>query len=215
MARLVLEYVLEGHRRGYNFTTPTHHFSDEELKLIWRRAMPRGQGWGAPEYAGARSLKAFQVAPSLVAISDVTVTDMRDEGGRGGIRRAVIDVVSVGQYRGYLEERLAMLPGDLQARLARQPTCAQRVRIVQRSLSWFWRDPQLVLAHPFGDTAHWQFIEALVIKLALAPVGPMKRWGSVISFTTLALDYRDEGQIVALPAARLEAVAGKASVIRV
>jgi hypothetical protein len=39
--QLVLEYVFEGHQRGYNFTSSTKGFSDTVLKTIWRTAMPR------------------------------------------------------------------------------------------------------------------------------------------------------------------------------
>ncbi len=55
MVDLVLEYVLNSRRPGYNFTTPTNGFSDSTLKAIWQQAMPRGQGWR--HYIGAQSLK--------------------------------------------------------------------------------------------------------------------------------------------------------------
>lgn len=80
MRQLVIDYVLEGHQRGYNFTSSTQGFHDDVLKSIWRAAMPKGQGWGA--YVGARSLKAFALEDSRLALSEVTVTDRRDESGR-------------------------------------------------------------------------------------------------------------------------------------
>ena len=200
--RLVLEYVLDGHKRGYNFTTATGPLDDAALRAIWRGAMPRGQGWNAPDYAGAHSLKCFPVGDGVVAVSDVMVTEMRDENGRGGIRRAVIDVLSQGEYRAYLEARLATLPGDLHARLADKPSFGQRIRIIERALPWFGKEQRLILSHPY-HMADWRFIEALVIKLALNPVGPMRRWAVPLSFTSLALEHRDEAQIVAIPAARL------------
>ena len=83
MKQLILEYVLEGHKRGYNFTSSTQGFHDDVLKSIWRKAMPRGQGWNAAVYAGARSLKSFWLEDGRMAMSETVVTDMRDEL-RGG-----------------------------------------------------------------------------------------------------------------------------------
>jgi hypothetical protein len=36
-------------------------------------------------------------------------------------------------------------------------------------------------------------------------VAPLRRWGRIVPFTTLALDYRDESRIVAVPAQRIAA----------
>ena len=81
--QLVIDYVLEGHQRGYNFTSSTDGYSDAELKLIWRRAMPRGQGWS--QYIGARSLKCFPLdGQRRAAVCETVVTAQRDEHGRGG-----------------------------------------------------------------------------------------------------------------------------------
>lgn len=195
MPQLVLEYVLEGHRRGYNFTSPTGALADETLKTIWRTAMPRGQGWGG--YIGARALKAFPLDGGRVAVSDVTITDMRDENGRAGIRRAVIDVLPQQDYPAYLDQRLLSYPAPVREYVQGMPTFMQRTRIARHT------GQQLVLAFPFDGPYAWQMIEALIIRLALAPFGPLRRWEPVIPFTTLALDHREESRIVALPQAQL------------
>ncbi|NJL56806.1 hypothetical protein HC928_17885 [bacterium] len=81
---LVIEYVHEGHQRGYNFTSPTDGYTDAALKQVWRGAMPRGQGWGAEGLAGAHALKSFVLDDGRVALSRVTVTDQADDAGRRG-----------------------------------------------------------------------------------------------------------------------------------
>lgn len=204
MRQLVIEYVLEGHRRGYDFTSSTAGFADEVLRTVWRNAMPRGQGWNAPAYAGARALKAFLVG-DFAAVSQVTVTDQRDDGGRGGIRRAVVDLMTLGEYTAYLEERLRAFPPDVRAALERLPTLAQRARIANRAMK---QGKQLVLAQTYDNPCAWQVVEGLVIKLALSPFPPVPRSGRIVPFTTLALDYRDESALVALPAARARQLKG-------
>jgi len=202
--QLVIEYVLEGHRRGYDFTSPTAGFADEVLRTVWRSAMPRGQGWNAPVYAGARALKSFLVG-DFAAVSQVTVTDQRDDSGRGGIRRAVVDVMTFSEYTAYLEERLRAYPADVQAALERLPTLAQRARIMNRAMK---QSKQLVLAQAYDSPRAWQVVEGLVIKLALSPFPPVPRSGRIVPFTTLALDHRDESALVALPAARARQLKG-------
>lgn len=204
MRQLVIEYVLEGHRRGYNFTSPTAGFTDEVLRTVWRNAMPRGQGWSAPIYAGARALKAFLVG-DCAAVSRVTVTDQRDDSGRGGILRAVVDVMVLGEYTAYWEAHLRAYPADVQTALARLPTLAQRARLADYALK---QRPQLVLAHHYENAHAWQVVEGLVIKLALSPCPPVPRSGRIVPFTTLALDYRDEAALVALPTARARQLKG-------
>ncbi|MGQ9888326.1 MAG: hypothetical protein ACUVSX_07540 [Aggregatilineales bacterium] len=204
MRQLVIEYVLEGHRRGYNFTSPTAGFADEVLRTVWRSAMPRGQGWNAPAYVGARALKSFLVG-DFVAVSQVTVTDQRDDSGRGGIRRAVVDVMTFSEYTAYLHERLRAYPPDVQAALERLPTLAQRARIMNRAMK---QSKQLVLAQAYDGPRAWQVVEGLVIKLALSPFPPVPRNGRIVPFTTLALDHRDESALVALPAARARQLKG-------
>ena len=108
---LVIEYVLEGHQRGYNFTSSTQGYSDDDLKTIWRNAMPRGQGWSA--FVGARSLKCFPLDEHglRVVACETVVTDMIDENGRGGIRRATIQVMARADYLTYLDRRFARFAG--------------------------------------------------------------------------------------------------------
>lgn len=209
MRQLVLEYVFEGHKRGYNFTSSTQGFSDATLNFIWRSAMPRGQGWGANgTYTGAKSLKCFSLEDGRFAISEVTVTDLRDESGRGGIRRAVIDVLPDAAYSDDLRKRLVAFPPTVQAAIASKPSLWQRKQILDRTLPKMNKMPQVVLSYPYTSPADWQFAEALVLKMILAPLSPLKRWGRVIPFTTLALDYRDESPVVVLPADRAERLNG-------
>jgi hypothetical protein len=188
MKQLILEYVLEGHKRGYNFTSPTQGFHDDVLKSIWRKAMPRGQGWNAAVYAGARSLKSFWLEDGRMALSETVVTDMRDESGRGGIRRAVVSVMQPGEYLEVLKARLA----DYSQLGGRQ--------IAYRNLPTPRGDKQVILSHPYQHSSGWQAVELLLLQHALKlSVGGIMRSGRIIPFTTLALDYREEGQLVALP----------------
>jgi hypothetical protein len=188
MKQLTIEYLLEGHKRGYNFTSPTQGFHDDVLKSIWRKAMPRGQGWGADVYAGAHSLKSFWLEDSRMALSETVVTDMRDESGRGGIRRAVVSVMQPGEYLEVLKTRLL------------QYSDALRRQIDQRTLPNPRGDKQLIFFHPYADTTHWQTVEAMILRQALKlSANGLIRSGKIVPFTTLALDYHDEGQIVVLP----------------
>jgi hypothetical protein len=203
MRPLVIEYVLAGHQRGYNFTTDTSGFSDDDLKFIWRSAMPRGQGWSA--YVGSRSLKCFPLAHDLrVAVCQTEVTDLQDEHGRSGIRRTVIDVMSRGDYLAYLDQRLLNLPPLARARVDRLPTFRQRLAISNRVNTR--RKNQLALLATYHDAERWQVIEGLLIKLALAPVGPLRHWGAIIPFTTLALSAHDEAALVALPTSKASSI---------
>ena len=204
MPQLVLEYVFEGHKRGYNFTSPTRGFSDDVLKLIWRTAMPRGQGWGADGYVGARSLKCFALESGGVVASDVIVTDLRDESGRAGIRRAVIDVMPPAEYLPYLERRWQRYPQNTQEQVERRFTNGLRGRIWERALPKFNKEPQIVFAASYSTPADWEVVEAMMVKLMLTPITPMKRWGKMIPFTTLALDHREESRVVVLPEDRAQ-----------
>jgi len=195
MKQLVLEYVLEGHKRGYNFTSSTQGFHDDVLKSIWRKAMPRGQGWNAAVYAGARSLKSFWLEDGRMALSETVVTDMRDESGRGGIRRAVVSVMQPGEY-----------VEVLRARLAEYPETVHR-QTVHRLLPSPRGDKQVILSHPYNDSTGWQTVEVLLLRHALKlAAGGFIRSGRMVPFTTLALDYREEGQMVALPEEKARAV---------
>ena len=195
MKQLIIEYVLEGHKRGYNFTSPTQGFHDDVLKSIWRKAMPRGQGWGADVYAGARSLKSFWLEDSRMALSETVVTDMRDESGRGGIRRAVVSVMQSGEYLEVLKTRLAQYSDVL------------RRQIDHRSLPNPRGDKQLIFYHPYADVIRWQTVEAMILRQALKlSANGIIRSGRIVPFTTLALDYHDEGQIVVLPEEKARAV---------
>lgn len=196
MSRLVIEYVFEGHQRGYNFTSPTAGYSDAAIKTIWRNAMPRGQGWGV--YTGARSIKCFPLPDEGIAISEVIVTDQTDESGRRGIRRAAIDVMTPAVFRHHLVSRLASYPPDVQQEAERLHTQTRR------RFPRLKRQMPLILAHPFADARRWWVMEALVLKLAASPVSLMRGWDGVIPFTTLALDYRGESRLVAIPADRAQ-----------
>lgn len=211
MRQLVIEYVFEGHQRGYNFTSPTSGYTDDDLKTIWRNAMPRGQGWG--QYAAARSLKCFPL-DRAVAVCETEVTDLRDENDRGGIRRAVIDVLSHADYVACLQQRLRVMPDYIRARVERLPSFSQRMTIANKTMPKPRRNKQLVIVRPYTVPEDWQLVEGLLIKLALSPVGPMRRWGKIIPFTTLALSHPDELSLVALPAAKGQNLDKRTSVIK-
>lgn len=195
MRQLTIEYLLDGHRRGYNFTSSTQGFNDDTLKSVWRSAMPRGQGWGAEVYKGAHSLKSFRLADGRIALSDVTVTDMRDESGRAGIRRADVKVMQPGEYADHLNALLRAYPTPLQTEIQRKPGFLERKRIPKVK-----GERQMILSHPYIHAQNWILIEALVVKAAL---DEMSGWaGRIVPFTTLALDYREESQLVVLPEAK-------------
>lgn len=201
MRQLVIEYLLEGHQRGYNYTSSTAGFNDDTLKSVWRKAMPRGQGWG--NYTGARSLKSFALEDGRVALSDVTVTPMKDESGRGGIRRAVIDVMQPGEYHDALQARFDRYPAEVKAWASKRPSLGQRRQIIDRSLPKMkGGGPQVIFAYPYAGPESWLYVEALLLKLALSPASLMWRLGKLVTFTTLALEYREEPPLVALPKSR-------------
>lgn len=196
MSRLVIEYVFEGHQRGYNYTSPTAGYDDGTLKTVWRHAMPRGQGWGT--YAGARSIKCFPLPYDDIAVSEVAVTDQEDESGRRGIRRAAVDVMSPKVFQLHLQSRIAGYPPDV------QHDAEQLVALTRRRFPRLKREMPLILAYPFTDSRGWWVMEAAVLKLAAAPPAAMQSWGRVIPFTTLALDYRGESRLVAMPVDRAD-----------
>lgn len=200
---LVIAYRLEGERPGYAFTTPTTGYDDAVIRAVWRYAMPRGQGWGAEDYAGAHALKAFPLPDGRFAVSDTVVTDQQDERGRRGIRRAEITLVDGLDYDTHLRRLLDRYEPRVLQRAEDRLTVCKKTNIIGKTLPRFSRkDPQLVLTRKYKGVADWQVMEAFMLKLALDPVMPMRRWGPVLSFTTLALDYHDESQMVVLPADR-------------
>ncbi len=200
MRQLVIDYVFEGHQRGYNFTSSTQGFHDDVLKSIWRAAMPKGQGWGA--YVGAQSLKAFMLEDGRLALSEVTVTDRRDESGRGGIRHAVVSIMQPGEYQEVLSARLDAYSASIQAQLAHRPTFGERARLADRALSRKQKTGQVICTATWSRDS-WQFIEALAVKLALSPGVFLRARGAFIPFTSLALDHHGESWLVVLPTDRL------------
>lgn len=196
--QLVIEYVFEGHERGYNFTSSTKGIDEHTLKHIWRNAMPRGQGWG--QYIGANSLKCFPLPNSQkIAVCDVTVTDLADERGRKGIRKAVVDIVPETAYFDLLRERLANYSESIRSRADDRLTFCKRTNIIGKTLPKFRKDHQLILVRPYKNPDDHQVMEAFTLRLALEPLISMRRWGTVIPFTTFALDYLEESKMVVLP----------------
>ena len=201
MSRLVIEYVFEGHRRGYNFTSPTDGYDDDVLKAIWRYAMPRGQGWGAEVYGGARSIKCFALNYGEVAVSEVTVTSLEDENGRRGIRRAVVDVMSANVFAHHLRSRLDGYPAEVRM------VANEKYAYVQRNFPRLKKDKSLILGHTFTTPQDWWVMEALVLKLVIKPLKQMQHWEGFVPFTTLALDYHNSSRVVALPADKTSDIA--------
>ena len=193
MSRLVIEYILEGQQRGYNFTTPTQQYDEATLKMIWRQAMPRGQGWNAALYAQARSIKCFPLDTGEVAVSEVTVTDQEDENGRRGIRRAVVDVLSPALFAHHLTSRREGYPASVRR------AAAEMYAQVIRTFPKLKKNQPLILLHPFTTPQAWWAMEALVLQLALTPPTRLQRDARLVPFTTLALSYHNEARIIALP----------------
>jgi len=206
---LALDYALTGQRRGYTLG-PAGAVPPDVYRIIWRQALPRGQGWDAPAYRGARALKCFAIDDRMAALSAITITDRRDEMGRGGIRQAVIHYGTHDEIRRALRDRLDQL----------SPLIVHRAESALTSRAWallfkrHWEStrglkPQTVLVFPYVE-ARWPFIEACLLLLAtratlltnlieLSPtVNPFA--DKLLSFTTLALDPRDETRLVAIPA---------------
>ncbi len=201
MNKLVIEYVLEGARRGYNFTSSTDGLSDEVLKAIWRFAMPRGTGWSA--YIGARSIKAFILPDEQVAISEVTVTNQVDETGRTGIRRAEVQLLPPNAFARYLQTQWTSYPPSVTA-IARE-RCTTLVRKLPRIKA----DTSLILTYPYQSAQQWQVIEAAMMYLMLEPPRSWKKLNPPFPFTTLTLDSRAENPLIAMPqshVAHLDAV---------
>jgi hypothetical protein len=198
--QLVIEYVFEGQQRGYNFTSATRGYADETLKIIWRSAMPRGQGWSA--CTGAASLKCFLLPDRNMAVSQVTVTDQQDESGRKGIRRAVIDVVSPSEYDRLLRERLLALPAGIQKDADYHLEEWRRTRMLERLAGKLRKAGQLVLSHKYTTPADWLVVEAVILKLTLTSHPVLRTLKVPLNFTTMALEYRDEAPLVGLPADR-------------
>ena len=204
MRQLIIEYVFEGHKRGYNFTSPTDGVSDEHQRTIWRQTMPRGQGWGA--FIGATSLKCFPLDEDTVAVAEITVTDLADDGGRKGIRRAVVDVMSDREYVHFLRARWEAYSTETRTRAEEKLTFCRKSNIIHKTMPKFRRDSQLIFVYPYRSAENWQTVEAFCVHLALEPLAMMRRWGEVIPFTTLALDYREESKMVALPATKRDLI---------
>lgn len=212
MQPLVIEYSFEGHQRGYNYSSPTNGYSDEDLKAIWRQAMPRGQGWR--DYVGARSLKCFALGRS-VAVCETEITPLQDEHGRGGIRKTVVQVMSQHDYQHFLQARLAALPDALRTAVQRLPTLRQRMAIANKTLPGPRRSQQLLMLADYDAPDAWRLVEGVIIKLALEPVGPMKRWDRPIAFTSLALSHQGEAPLVALPAAVAASIQSRTVTLRI
>lgn len=208
MITLALDYTLTGQRRGYTLG-PAGAVPPDVYKVIWRQALPRGQGWDAPTFIGARALKCFPIDARTAAISEIAITDLRDELGRGGIRQAVIHYGSHDAIRRILRDRLDALPHLVVHRAEAALTSQAWALLFKR----YWDasrglKSQTVLALPY-TAAGWPFIEACLLLLAtratllanlieLSPsVNPFA--DKLLSFTTLTLDPRDETRLIALP----------------
>ncbi len=207
---LTIDYLLEGQRRGYNFTSPTDAVNPDALKQIWRSAMPRGQGWGEGRFQGANTLKTIELPRAEIAVCDVQVTDLRDEVGRTGIRRAQIEIMTVQDAQQHLIERLHQLPSEI-VRSAETRLGSREWQLLFKKHRDGNRNvfkPQSILAYPYSGDG-WQFMEACLLLLVtrstfltnLIEVTPKVNpfADKLISFTTLALDFREENRLIAMP----------------
>ena len=203
MDPLIIEYVLGTRRPGYTYTSPTGGYDENTLKTIWQQAMPRGQGWR--RYIGARSLKCFALDNGRrAALVDVTVTDQTDEGGRQGIRRAVITVIDGAEYLPALQTRLAELPESVNQAAMQRLTCWRWKRILDRAAPKLrTQNRQIVLTAPYTDPTSWQVMEATLLHIAVSrKLRAVEGWPPVFPLTTLVLDPREETRLVALPLAK-------------
>jgi hypothetical protein len=200
MSRLTIEYVLNGHRRGYNFTSPTHLYAEETLRFIWRTAMPRGQGWGSDQYIGARSLKCFRLPDERIAMAEVTVTDMTDESGRRGIRRALIDVMTPLVFGHHLRSRLSGYPAPVLV------AAKSQFNELSRRMPKVKQDQSVIISQPFTTPQAWWPVEATILMVCAQPPARLQKHPQPISFTTLALDHRAESVVVAMPEEKAETV---------
>lgn len=209
MEPLVIDYRLDGTRPGYQFTTPTGHLRDDVLRHVWRHAMPRGQGWGANGFIGARSLKCFPLPDGRVAASVTRVTDRVDEMQRQGIRRAEITLMSRNAYQPFLETLAGEYPEAAQFAAGEQFSSVLWKRLLDRIIPSLRSRRQVVLTHNFRDEGSWQAVEVILLKLVTSrAVRLLEGWSADISFTTLALDWREESRIVALPASHNRSLNG-------
>lgn len=200
MQKLVIDYLLDGDKRGYNFVTPTDRIAPATVREVWRYAMPRGQGWGAPQYQNARSFKCIPLESGRVAFSEVIVTDKTDEMGRQGIRRAEISIIRAQEYREFVQSLWERLPENSRAQADDKFGFGLWRRVVDRALPRMKGEAQVILAYPYTTPEDWQVMEAVVFKLAMAGrIRLMTGFGKVNPFTTLALDYHEESRIVAVP----------------
>src|SRR5262249_1133935 len=142
------------------------------------------------------SLKSFPLPDGRIALADVAVTGLRDESGRGGIRKAGVDIMQTGGYLDTLRTRLQSYPQKVKLETSRKP------RFGHRRMTKIQGDSQVVVSHLYTTADNWQMIEALILAEAIELLD--RRWlgSKYFSFTTLALEYRDESQVVVLPESR-------------
>ena len=206
--KLTIEYRLEGRHPGYQFTGPTDPAIDKRTrKAVWQNAIPRGQGWRDARYAHARTLKVFDAGPGQMAASVVHVTDMTDEMGRGGIRRAKVTLMDDSVYHSFVRETYKLYPETIRRAAEDRLMSTVWRRVLDKAL--LRAREQIVLAYPYRNAEDWKLVEALVLRLVSAPgVRWVEGWGTRPTFTTLSLDWREEGRVVALPLERARSVRG-------
>lgn len=207
---LHIAYVLTGAQRGYTLSADAGVPADAQ-KAIWREALPRGQGWDDPAFTGARSLHCWPLGAGMAALSHTTITDQRDELGRGGIKQAHIVYGTLREIATALHDRLTVLPGHTlataESALASQAwgLLFSRYRENMPAMK-----PRTLLTFPYTP-AGWLFIEACMLLLAtratllanLIEVTPQINplADRMLSFVTLTLDPREQSRLLALPAA--------------
>jgi hypothetical protein len=175
--------------RGYEITDHSPDLSSYELRLIWRKARPFGEGWSA--YIGAESIKCFRLACDKLAIAQTQVTHQQDEYGRTGILFTRVELFNISEYSARLKSmyRNALSAVRLSKVKLSQPSILQ---IVQQILL----NRQIILAYKYTDRANWHFMEAIILKSILSLPVYIQPW---ISFTTFALSPYGESFIIGIP----------------
>lgn len=233
MDKLFLDYNLrENGTKGYTLQDIEGKVSGEIRRQIWYSALPKGKGWNADEFRGVQILKCFELSDGRIAISQVENTNETDEGGRSGIMRSSILVASRMRAISWLQQRLTDLieedtilskhahqiinsrgfKSQLIYNRHRSPdnhTFDKRSGLLSQLMGAISSKAkgQIILTWDFSKE-HWKIIEIIMLSLVTRKTNVTSEFlestNDFINFTTLALDYRDENRIIAIPTSKFE-----------